>query len=202
MSLRQFYHVSQKRAQTQHKRQWKWENNQFQSLKWMSQTSEFSHFTYLYPMLAREGKVMFIRSACGFLPISITQNTAIQHFLQLLFVGLYIEWSKSVLLKLWHIHKSPSDLVKMQVLIQYVWGGAWQCISNKLLGHTEAAGSWIIPWVARINTNCTKELWKTSSVYPLNQWLYHSPRVWLSPWKGKWALEQAPGLETTHVNHS
>lgn len=90
----------------------------------MSQISEFSHLTYLYPMLAKEGNVMFTQSACGFLPISITQNTAVQHFLQPLCIGLYTEPSKSVLFKLWHIHKSPSDLVKMQILIQYVWDGA------------------------------------------------------------------------------
>lgn len=75
-------------------------------------------------MLAREGNVTFIQSACGFLPISITQNTAIQHFLQLLCIGLDIEPSKSVLLKLWHVYKSPSDLVKIQILIQYAWDGA------------------------------------------------------------------------------
>ena len=48
----------------------------------------------------------------------------------------------SVLLKVTWANGSPGDLGKMQILIQEVWGGAQDCLSNKLPGDSNAHDTW------------------------------------------------------------
>ena len=85
-------------------------------------------------------------------------------------IRAYVELSKSMLLKLWCMYKSPGGLVRNASTDSVVlgWGLAF-CISNKLPGHADTAGSWITPWVAGINTKCPEKIWRTSSVS--SQWL-------------------------------
>lgn len=85
-------------------------------------------------------------------------------------IWAYVELSKSMLLKFWCMYKSPGGLVRNASTdsVGLGWGLAF-CISNKLPGHADTAGSWITPWVAGINAKCAEKIWRTSSV--LSQWL-------------------------------
>lgn len=50
-------------------------------------------------------------------------------------------WSRAVILKLECSDESPRDLVKMQLLILKVWGGAWESASNQLPGAVPVAAT-------------------------------------------------------------
>ena len=59
----------------------------------------------------------------------------------------------------------PGDLVKMQILIQKVWGGAWgSAFLYKFSGDANAAGLWTTLWVVKFRLLRGFKAWKVGSV--------------------------------------